>query len=158
MFAERLEGSDGRQETVASGGVRTLWKQVGTGSAAPIQTAISADRVIYRTEAGEVEYTGSVVVRQLERELAAESLLVELDEARHARRMEASGGVRLLERETGRSAEGTSAVQDLVNDTILILGDPVSLRQADGSTLRGPRLLYDVASGRAEMVGSEGGP
>ncbi|HSM13424.1 MAG TPA: LptA/OstA family protein, partial [Thermoanaerobaculia bacterium] len=138
----------------AEGGVRTLWSEPGEEAGRKVSTAVSAERLRYLAEPGRAEYEGGVEVRQLDRELDATRLVVELDEARRVRRMVAAGGVTIVDRKSGRKVEGETAEHDLVARTILVEGSPVVLSESDGSKLRGPRLLYDVATGSARMIGS----
>lgn len=154
LFADRLEGSETSGDMLAEGEVRTRWSQPGRDGGAPTSTAVSAERLRYLAEPGRAEYEGGVEVRQLERELDSERLVVELDDDGRARRMVATGGVTIVDRESGRRVEGTTAEHDLVAETILVEGEPVVLSERDGSKLRGPRLLYDVATGSARMIGS----
>lgn len=162
LFADRLSGSERDGTALGVGAVRTVWEE----TPSPDRTArppitVSADQVAYRRRTGEpgtIDYTGQVRARQETRELGAERVLVELDADQRARRMTATGQVRLDDRASGRLVSGSSATHDLEARTVLIEGDPVVLAEPDGSKVRGRRLLYDLEAGTARMLTGEGGP
>lgn len=156
LFAEQLQGSEPAGTAAASGGVRTVWRPA-TGDAAATPMTIAAERVDYDRGRGEILYSGRVTARQQERELAAEKVRVELDADQRARRLVASGAVRIVDRAQGRTVQGAEAVHDLAAETILVTGEPVVLAEREGTSVRGRRLLYDLAAGTARMLAGEGG-
>jgi lipopolysaccharide export system protein LptA len=162
LFADRLSGSEAEGTALGSGSVRTVWEENAPADGAPRSPiTVSAEQVSYRRQAdepGSIEYSGGVLARQESRELAAERVVVELDAEQRARRMTATGQVRLDDRSSGRSVNGSSATHDLEARTVLVEGDPVVLAEPDGTKVRGRRLLYDVAAGTARMLTAEDAP
>ena len=63
--------------------------------------------------------------------------------------------MRILDRASGRTISGSRADHDLVARRILVVGEPVLLREPGGTQVRGRRLIYDLAAGTARML-SEG--
>lgn len=156
LFADQLEGAQAAGKATASGHVRTIWKEAPSAAGeAPVTTTVAADRVAYDRGAGRAEYSGDVRVHQTERELACANLVVELDAGQKARRMLATGGVRIEDRTAGRRVTGESADHDVAARTILVEGSPVVLSEARGTTVRGHRVLYDLATGSARVVPEE---
>ena len=151
LFADRLSGTEQPATLSASGSVRTVTRQAG-GAGKSVTTTVSADGLAYDRTAARIEYSGSVRVRQEEREMTGDDLVIELDDQQRARRMTATGTVRIDDRAAGRSVTGKSAVHDLEARTILVEGDPVVLTEKGGGTVRGHRLLYDLGAGSARML------
>lgn len=155
LFADELVGTEAGSAQ-ARGGVRTVWREAATAELPePPSTTVSAAQLAYRRQPGELLYEGEVMARQGERELAAARVRVELDEAGQARHLEATGDVRILDRASGRTISGSRADHDLVARRILVVGEPVLLREPGGTQVRGRRLIYDLAAGTARML-SEG--
>lgn len=152
LFAERLQGSEPAGTVAATGGVRTVWRAVSDTGERSDPMTIAAERLDYDRAAGTVVYSGAVTARQLERELVAERVTIELDPEQRARRMVATGGVRIVDRSQGRTVVGTEAVHDLAAETILVTGEPVTLAEREGTSVRGRRLLYDLTAGTARML------
>ncbi len=156
LFADLLSGSESEQAASASGHVRTIWREPATSDTPqPQPTTVSASRLDYRRAAGQLDYEGSVVARQGDRELAADRVRVELDPDNQARRLEATGAVRLSDRGSGRTITGERAEHDFEARRILVLGEPVILLEPGGARVRGRRLLYDVAAGTARMLADD---
>jgi lipopolysaccharide transport protein LptA len=152
LFAEQMNGSEPSGTVAATGGVRTVWRPGTDDAETSSPMTIAAERVDYDRGRGEIVYAGGVTARQLERELAAERVRVELDSEQRARRMVASGAVRIVDRAQGRTVQGVEAVHDLTEETILVTGNPVVLAEREGTSVRGRRLLYDLAAGTARML------
>jgi lipopolysaccharide transport protein LptA len=155
LFADELTGAEPGGTATATGHVRTVWKQAAAQGGDPIETNVSADRLDYDRSAGHASYSGSVRARQGPREMSSAKLEVELDGDRKVRRMIASGGVEIDDRQAGRKVNGTSADHDLEARTILIEGSPVVLTESDGTTVRGQHVLYDLAAGTARVLPEE---
>lgn len=152
LFAEELHGSEPAGTVAATGGVRTVWSPAAKGGEASSPMTIAADRLDYDRGRGEIVYAGTVTARQLERELSADRVRVELDTDQRARRMVATGAVRIVDRAQGRTVEGAEAIHDLAAETILVTGEPVVLAEREGTSVRGRRLLYDLSAGTARML------
>jgi lipopolysaccharide export system protein LptA len=157
LFADRLAGEDATSRVTATGKVRTQWTDrppAGDG-AAPVVTVITAERLDYLREAGEAHYSGGVRVRQLQREIAGDDLVVELADGARARRMRLTGAVAIDDRETSRQVTGDAADYDLEAGEVVVTGDPVTIREQSGTTLRGRRALFDQRSGSARLLSEE---
>jgi len=154
LFADRLEGEEESSRAIATGKVRTQWtdRAPAAEGAAPVVTVITAERLDYARQAGEAHYTGGVRVRQSQREIAGEELVVELAEGARARRMRLTGAVTIDDRETGRQVSGEAADYDLEAGEVVVTGDPVTIREQSGTTLRGRRALFDQRSGSARLL------
>lgn len=152
LFAERLQGSEPSGTVAATGGVRTVWRPASADGERSAPMTIAAERVDYDREGGEIVYAGTVTARQLDRELSAERVTIELDADQRARRMVAAGAVRIVDRAQGRTVQGAEAVHDLAAETILVTGEPVVLAEREGTSVRGRRLLYDLVAGTARML------
>jgi lipopolysaccharide export system protein LptA len=155
LFADRLEGNDEDSVATASGHVRSQWTDrpaEGAAGAATV-TVITAERLEYRRQAGEAHYSGGVVVRQQQqREIHGDDLVVELDDEGRARRLLATGEVRIDDLLSGRSVSGASADYDLAAGQAVVLGSPVELRDETGTVLRGRRALFDERTGVSRLV------
>ena len=151
LFADRLAGTEDPDTLTAKGSVRTVTRQA-SGEQPAVTTTVAADELAYDRSAARIEYSGSVRVRQEGREMTSEHLVIDLDDQQRARRMTATGSVRIESRAEGRTVTGKSAVNDLEARTILVEGDPVVLTEKAGGTVRGHRLLYDLAAGSARML------
>ena len=157
LFADRLDGDEEKSVAIAIGHVRTQWTDRPPEGAetAPVVTVITAERFEYRRQAGEAHYSGEVVVRQERREIFGDELVVELDDEGKARRLLATGSVRIEDRASGRSVSGTSADYDLAAGQAIVLGEPVVLRDETGTVLRGRRALFDERTGTSRLLSDE---
>lgn len=117
-------------------------------SSLPVEVA--ADNLSVSQSEGTAVYTGNVVIGQGEMRLAAPRVMIVYDEenARIAR-MEATGGVTLVNGE--EAAEAERADYDIDNGTILLTGN-VLLTQG-GNALTSERMEVDLDSGTARMAG-----
>jgi len=153
LFADLLEGDQSAGTARASGKVRTIWRDPGAASGGPENLTIaSADQLDYDRKAGELRYSGNVQVRQQSREIRAEATRVELDEHQQARRMFATGAIRIDDHESGRTIEGAEADYDFTTRSAIVTGEPVVIHDRDGTILRGRRALFDVATGAAKIL------
>lgn len=157
LFADELSGRETDGVAVAEGHVRSLWEDR-SAAAGPVTTTVSSSKLVYRRDERRVEYEGDVLVRQEQREMSCAKLVVELDDQQRARRMTASGAVRILDQTAGRTVTGEQAVHDLAARSVLVEGSPVVLAENGGATVRGRRLLYDLAAGTARVLAEDDAP
>ncbi len=156
LFADRLSGSDATGKSRASGSVKTIWRNQGeAGTANGGTTTTTAGTLDYDRTSGEIHYAESVKVRQSPRELTADDVVVILDSAQQAKRLKATGQVTIADRSTGRTVEGADADYDLVAKSALVTGQPVTIRETNGTMLRGRRALYDFATGGAKLLSEQ---
>jgi lipopolysaccharide export system protein LptA len=122
----------------------------GHDSNAPVDW--SADHSEVDDHASRAVLTGNVVVTQRELTLNAARMIATYTRgaAVHVDRLDASGGVTI--HSPSETARGAFGIYDLNKKIITLIGN-VSLARCDG-TIRGGRLVYDLASGRAVMDGS----
>lgn len=154
LFADRLAGDEAASRATATGQVRTQWTDrtpAGDG-AAPQVTVITAERLDYLRGEGRAHYEGGVRVRQAQREISGDAMDVEFDEDGQARRMHVTGAVAIEDRETGRQVSGKDADYDLASGEVVVVGEPVVIRERSGTTLRGRRALFDQRTGSARML------
>jgi LPS export ABC transporter protein LptC len=153
LFADQLRGEEPEQRLSAAGGVKTLWRREAAGAAAGAPTTeVRSDTLAYRRTERSLTYAGAVRLLEEGRTLRADELAAELGEEDRIRRMVATGSVRLEDPADGRTVEGDRADYDAEARTATVEGDPVVLRDRQGTTIRGPRLLYDFAAGSARML------
>ncbi|KAB2968487.1 MAG: hypothetical protein F9K18_02790 [Thermoanaerobaculia bacterium] len=157
LFADELRGTEADGIVVAEGSVRSLWEDR-SGPSGPVATTVSSSRLTYRRDARRVEYEGDVQVRQEQRAMSCAKLTVELDDEQRARKMIASGVVRIVDQAAGRTVTGDEAAHDLAARTVLVEGAPVVLTETGGATVRGRRLLYDLAAGTARVLAEDEAP
>jgi len=152
LFADSFDGDDAAGTATAEGKVRSVWTDRSAAAAPAIATTITADKMVYRREEGEVLYSGAVSMRQLSRELDAASIRVELDAERRARSMTALGAVEIRDREAGRAVAGERADYDLATREAVVTGSPVEIRESSGAVLKGRRALFDLDTGSARLL------
>jgi lipopolysaccharide transport protein LptA len=177
LLAPELRGDKAQQTLVATGGVKTRWipdsdvepgaapkpaaakPKAGSPQASRAPIEVAASEMTYREGTGELIYTGNVRVNQEARTLTCQNLQVELEEAqgkedaREVETMTCTGDARLNDPQTGRKAEGQTAVYQVAQRRVEMTGDPVTLLDRDGNVLRGRRLFYYMDDGRVEMKG-----
>ncbi|RMH18373.1 MAG: hypothetical protein D6696_13290 [Acidobacteria bacterium] len=151
ILADQLRGDERDQQITASGPVKTVWvPEVGAGAAAePIE--VRAARMSYRRAERALVYSGEVTAEQGGRRLSCRELYVELDAAGQAERLRCLGKARLDDPRTARRVEGERAVYTLAEQRVEVFGERVSLREANGNSVIGKYLTYDVASGAMEV-------
>lgn len=132
--------------------MKTVWLEPASrGAPAPPPTEISAETLAYGRLERSLVYTGSVRMKQAERVLTAQELTAELSELDQVRKLTAHREVRLEDTATGKTVEATTAIYDLEARSALFTGEPVKLRDPQG-TIQGRRLLYDLDTGSARML------
>ncbi len=152
LFTDQLRGEEAGQRLSAGGGVKTVWLEPASpGAPAPPPTEISAETLAYGRLERSLVYTGSVRMKQAERVLTAQELTAELSELDQVRKLTAHREVRLEDTATGKTVEATTAIYDLEARSALFTGEPVKLRDPQG-TIQGRRLLYDLDTGSARML------
>jgi lipopolysaccharide export system protein LptA len=153
LFADRLVGDEVSGTATATGSVRTVWQeQPAEGEPKPAPTTVQSETLEYRREAGELRYRGSVRMRQDRREIRAAECVVVLDAEQRARRVVATGQVRIEDRESGRVVEGAAAEYDLETRQAVVTGEPVTIEERGGTKLQGRRALFDLETGTARLL------
>lgn len=157
LLADRLRGNTADDVLVASGAVRTTWHREPQGSAAEAETTepleVAADEMEYRSAEGLLAYRGRPQMHQSGRLVTCDTLDLELDDQDEVHTGTCNGRTRIRDPIGKRVVEGETARYDVAAREIRIVGDPVSLKERDGAEIRGPELLYDLATGIAQMIG-----
>jgi lipopolysaccharide export system protein LptA len=136
----------------------------GANSRAPI--SINADKLDYFDKDQKLIYTGGVIARQGDSTLKASALTILLSGAPAApgeqsgggpsnsqvKRMEAEGPVTIVQKD--QVGQGDRGVYDKAENKVYLYGN-VSLTQGTNVIKGAPsaRLVYDLTSGRAQIVG-----
>ena len=68
--------------------------------------------------------------------------------------MRGTGKVRLRDTLAGRSIEARTATYDVGAESIELRGEPVTMIDDTGATLKGKRALYDLKSSSARLAGA----
>ena len=152
LLADQLRGEEVEQRLSAAGNVKTIWREAAAAGAPPRQTEITAETLAYRRQERTIVYQGGVRMRQGERILAADELVNHLGADERVERVVATGSLRLEDGASGRVVEAGRAEYDLAARTALFEGQPVVLKDRQGTTIQGRRLLYDLAAGSARML------
>lgn len=157
LVASQLRGDDSARRLAAAGNVKTVWypTRSGTnaGEGAPIE--VTSETLFYSDLENLLVYEGSVKMQQSARQLSCAKLVAELGADRKIRRMIGTGAIQLRDPAAGRAIDGDRAEYDVASGSVLIAGDLVTMKDADGALLKGKRLLYDLNTGAAKLLGAE---
>ena len=111
---------------------------------------VSADSLSVNQKDGTALYTGDVVIGQGEMRLSAQSVLVVYSEnSRRIERLEATGGVTLVNGD--EAAEAERADYNVQDGTVVMTGD-VLLTQGQNA-LTSQRMVVNLNTGTAQMDG-----
>lgn len=131
----------------------SAYKGLGLNSNEPIQ--FESEQLEVHDQDRTAEFTGHVIVRQGTTVLKTDRLTVHYvggaigDGTQQVSRLEADGNVLVTSAE--QTASGDAATFDTAANTILLTGNVV-LTQGD-NVIRGAKLLIDINSGQAKMLG-----
>jgi lipopolysaccharide export system protein LptA len=130
---------------------------------------IQADRLEVRDKDKVATFTGNVHVTQGDTEMRSRALVVYYEdsakgavgnapaagksEQQQIRRIEATGGVRVIQRE--QNAVGDTGIFDVQSNTVTLTGNVVVIRGKD--VVRGQRLVVDLNTGVSHMESAAGG-
>lgn len=152
LLADQLRGEEAEQRLSAAGGVKTIFREPAAAGGAVRQTEITAETLAYRRAESTIVYQGSVRMVQEGRTLIADELVNHLGADDRVQRVVATGALRLEDSASGRVVEAARADYDLAARTALFEGQPVVLKDREGTTIQGSRLLYDLSTGSARML------
>jgi len=116
---------------------------------------VLAANMFYRDGSGVLTYTGNVHVDQDGKTLICKQLDVNLDQDHKAKQMTCTGGTHLDDPGAGRKIDGETGVYRLETRKIDVFGDPVVMRDRDGSLVHGKRLRYAIDDGKVEVLGKD---
>ncbi len=152
LLANQVNGEETEARLSAAGAVRTL---IDLQKDTPAEmTEVIADFLTYRKQEASVTYTGGVRLTQGTRTLTCDELVADLDEAQQMRSMTGTGKVRLRDTVAGRSIEARTATYDVGAESIELRGEPVTMIDDTGATLKGKRAFYDLKSSSARLAGA----
>ncbi|MDQ1347013.1 MAG: OstA-like protein, partial [Acidobacteriota bacterium] len=152
LLANQVNGEESEARLSAAGAVRTL---IDLQKDTPTEmTEVIADFLTYRKQEASVTFTGGVRLTQGTRTLTCDELVADLDEAQQMRSMRGTGKVRLRDTLAGRSIEARTATYDVGAESIELRGEPVTMIDDTGATLKGKRALYDLKSSSARLAGA----
>lgn len=128
---------------------------------------IQADKLEVRDKDKIATFTGNVHVTQGDTEMRSRVLVVYYEDSRKAasnapaatgeqrqiRKIEATGGVRVTQRD--QNAVGDTGTFDMPSNTVTLTGNVVVIRGKD--VVRGQRLVVDLNSGVSHMESAAGG-
>ena len=150
LVADQLRGSDEERQLSGAGKIKTVWVPE-TAGATPVE--ITADSLAYTEASRLLVYSGAVTLQQDGRVLTSKELAAELGTDSKISRMKASGRIQLKDPKAGQEVEGQSADYEVATGQVVVAGDPVTLKDAQGAKLTGRKLTYDMKSGAARLAG-----
>ncbi len=171
LQAEELRAVPGEERLIASGGVKTVWfpqrppvekdtaPPIGPGqrrgvvpTPAPQALEVTAGSLDYLGKVGQVRYTDAVRIVDGPRRMECSEAEVKLAEDGGMESLLCLGNARLDDRAEGKVVMGERAVYDPVAKTIEVRGNPVTLKDRDGTQVEGRRVIYDLESGNARFL------
>ncbi|HET9768421.1 MAG TPA: LPS export ABC transporter periplasmic protein LptC [Thermoanaerobaculia bacterium] len=165
LRADQLRGEGETQQLSASGAVQTVWfmpppKTAEPGApTGPRQVRVDAETLLYSDREHRLVYGGGVRVVDGLRTLQSKDLTVELTAKGQARRMIATGDVKLEAPAEGRTITAESANYDVESRRVVFLGSPVTLNDKKGGTLSGKQAVYSMATSKVRVTAEvEEGP
>lgn len=155
LLADAMHGTVDPDTLVAEGRVKSRWapepaEREGKAEPRP-PIEVAGTRLEVDRPAGTLAYAGPATVRQAERRMECERIEGTLTEEGDIETLDCLGSVRITDAATGRRTTGDKAHYEAGSGLVRVTGAPVVLVSGDGSRVEGPRLLYDLATGRAEM-------
>ena len=163
LLADQLHGEEETGRLSASGSVRTIWYPVssaenaraGADAADTSAVEVHAKTLTYRRDEARLTYEGDVRVSRSARSFTCRTLVADLDDGNRIRKMVGEGAVHLDDPSGGRTVDGERAEYDVATGEVLVTGNPVNMKDAQGAVIRGRRLLYDLKSGAARLLGAD---
>jgi lipopolysaccharide transport protein LptA/LPS export ABC transporter protein LptC len=156
LRAEQLRGEPDTQLLTAAGAVETVWFMPAPAEGgSPQQVRVNAGTLSYSDRDDLLIYEEGVRVVDGQRTLSSSRLQVELDEGGEAKRMIATGDVRLEAPSEGRTITAQRAEYDLAAERVVFHGSPVTLQDRKGGTLNGAQAVYSTADGKVRVTASE---
>jgi lipopolysaccharide assembly outer membrane protein LptD (OstA) len=113
---------------------------------------VNGDNLDYLGKLGQVRYTGSVRIVDGARRMECMEAEVELGPGGEMESLLCLGNARLDDRGEGKVVTGERAVYNPSAKTVEVRGNPVTLKDRDGTQLEGRRVIYDLESGNARFL------
>lgn len=171
LLADRIEGNPERQTLEASGEVKTVWKPAASSStpasnggaaadnseAESLPVEITADALSYDRGQRLLVYTGTPRARQGNRTLACGRLEARETTKGEIDRVECEKGVTIDDPVGHRHVEGDRALYLPQTGQATVTGNPVHLKDAQGTEIKGRKLIYNLRTGTIEMKAEDNG-
>jgi len=161
LLADRIEGNTDQKTLVASGAVKTVWRPAATqtssargSSGNPVESQpveVTADALAYDQTRRTLTYTGSPRARQGSRILSCGQLQASESAAGRIDRLVCTGGAQIDDPESHRQVHGDQAVYLPQTSEATVTGNPVRLKDAEGTEIKGQKLIYNLSTGAIEM-------
>jgi len=165
LRADQLRGDNDTQQLAASGSVQTLWflppPKVEAGApaagaaAGPRQVRVDAGTLLYSDRDHRLVYGDGVKVVDGLRTLNSKDLTVDLTVKGQARRMLATGDVKLEAPAEGRTITAQRADYDVESRRVVFRGSPVTLVDKKGGTLSGKQAVYSMETAKVRVTAEE---
>ncbi len=166
LLADEMRLREPSEELVATGNVKTVWypppaadepttdeetqnQGESTASSEPIE--VTADSVTYLGQERRLRYEGNVVVVDATRTMACGVADMSLDAEQRLERLICSGGADVRDSASGQRVEGDVAVYEVDRRLVDVTGDPVTMRDRNGTQVQGRRAVYNIETGLLEL-------
>ncbi len=158
ILGDELKGEEQSGQLTAAGNVRTLWRQDPEPGATTAQPPLEvrADQMSYGRTSNRLVYTGNVRAQQGAHVLECERLTVELDKEQKVESLVLEEKVVIRDQATGRMVLGDRGRYQPKAKTVVVEGTKVVLKDRAGSEISGRRVVYDLATGKAQINSGEG--
>lgn len=168
ILADELKGEEQSGQLTASGNVRTLWRPEPSSPAdqgsprasaqpsnAPLE--VRAGLMTYGRGSKRLVYTQTVRAQQGPHALECERLTAELDDQQKMRSLLLEEKVTIRDQVTGRTVTGDRARYEPGAKTVVVEGAKVVLRERAGTEISGRKVIYDFATGKAQVTSGDDG-
>ena len=162
LRADQLRGDNDTQQLAASGSVQTLWflpppkAEAGAPAAVgPRQVRVDAGTLLYSDRDHRLVYGDGVKVVDGLRTLNSKDLTIDLTVKGQARRMLATGDVKLEAPAEGRTITAQRADYDVESRRVVFRGSPVTLVDKKGGTLSGKQAVYSMETAKVRVTAEE---
>lgn len=150
LLADRLETTAGGR-LVAEGSVKTVWKPPADAEArAPVE--VNAGRLEYLRGASELHYSETVRAHESGRTMRCKEMDLLLAADNRIDRLVCRGDAVVEDPRLGRVIRGAEAVYEPTARFAVFSGEPVVMRDRDGTEIQGRRLRYDLDSGQTRIL------
>ena len=164
LRADQLRGENESRQLSAAGAVQTVWfmpppkadaAAAGAAQAGPRQVRVDAETLLFSDREHRLVYSGDVHVVDGLRTLRSKDLTVELTAKNQARRMIATGAVKLEAPAEGRTITAERADYDVEARRVVFRGSPVTLNDKKGGTLSGKQAVYSMETAKVRVTAEE---
>jgi lipopolysaccharide transport protein LptA len=151
LLAEEAEVNRAGDRLRASGGVKTVWHPQARQRTEADTLEVDAQRFDYDGANQRLLYKGKVKVDDGLYRMACDEAQIDLLKDGGMERLNCTGAARLEDPAQGRVVEGSRAVYDPGVEIVEVYGDPVIMKDREGSELKGRELVYRLQQGTVEF-------